>query len=622
MCGIIGYLSRSEVSQEIIKNMISDLSHRGPDDSSVFVDRQFTAGHCRLSINDIKGGGQPLYSDDGNIVLTYNGEIYNYYKLKDDLEKAGYTFKTTCDGEVICHLFDKYGENCFNKLDGMFAISLWCKNTEKLYLVRDRIGEKPLYYSFLENGEGIVYSSEIRAFKNFSNLTLSLNKQVIWDFLSFLWVPEPLTIYNEVYSLMPGEMLVFSEYKAKIKKYSQHKKREAGLEYKTLTKRTRKAVINSIESRLISDVEVGAFLSGGIDSSIITAITSQRIPNLKTYTIAFEKGMDPYAGYSDESDHAESFSEKYKTDHTTIRVTSKDFKDILKDFVHYSDQPFGVSSGLGVFCIARKAREDGIKVLLSGDGADEMFGGYMWYKYLKEVEKSSGELSEELMEDFSFLNSSFQIEDKLKKLKTYSSDKRAWGWHYYASEKSKKIIFSNELSDSCKSSHRHFSEFNDQDIWECEEYIRNDRAFYLPNEMLKKADRMGMANSVEIRVPFVSREILELVDNIKHENLIFDGNLKSLLKDGFKDELGQEVLDRPKHGFNVPIDKWLKNEWKDLVEETFSSESELRKHSIINENFSLKEATAMIYDKKQLHGHTIFCLIVLNMWLEREYASG
>ena len=618
MCGITGFVLNNKLDNTILRKMVSRVYHRGPDEEGYYKDGRFNGGQRRLSINDLKNGTQPLYNKDKSIVLLYNGEIYNYHELKKDLEKKGYIFRTHSDGEVICHLYDEYGEQLFNLLDGMFAISLWDVKLKKLYLVRDYIGEKPLYYSKLSSNE-IVYSSELKALKDFPPLKLELNKQAIWDYISFLWIPEPNTIYKDVYALSPGCMMIVSENNIETKKYIDFKEYQKPKEYKDLVSDTRSRVTNSIESRLISDVEVGCFLSGGVDSSIIAAIASKKINNLRTYTIGFEKGEDPYGGNNDESQYAQEFAEKLNTIHKTIRVKASDFKNILEEFVHYSDQPFGVSSGLGIYLITKKARKDGVKVLLSGDGADEMFGGYSWYKYLNKIDYIPESSDKSSKDDLSFHNSCASIDEKLKMLQKYSSHKRAWGWHYYTSEYDKKSLFSQSVQEKAKSSLRFFEKYNPNKTWSPEEYIRQDREFYLPNEMLKKADRMGMGNSVEIRVPFVSKAILEFTKDLLYNDLIKKDKLKAPLRDAFKDTITDEIINRPKHGFNVPIDLWLKNDWKDLVDEAFAKISFLRQYDIIPDNVTIDTVNNMMNDEKKLHGHTIFCLIVLNMWLEKEF---
>ncbi len=617
MCGISGFVTNKSIGSDVLNRMVNSLSHRGPDEEKYYKNDRFNGGHRRLSINYLTGGSQPLHNESHNVILFYNGEIYNYSKLKKKLESK-YIFKTGSDGEVICHLYDKFGEDAFNQLEGAFAISLWDKKNKRLYLVRDYMGEKPLYYSKISENE-IVYSSELKSFKEFPLLKLELNKQAVWDYLSFLWVPEPETIYNKVYALEPGYLLSIDDNGIKKKKYIKLKKDGKNSSYQEIVDKTRDVVIDSIKSRLISDVEIGCFLSGGVDSSIISSIASNDVSNLRTYTIGFEKGDDPYGGDNDESVFAKDYAKKIKTNHKTIKVTSDDFKNALKEFVFYADQPFGVSSGLGIYFITKEARKDGVKVLLSGDGADEMFGGYSWYQYLDDISYHEKNSNNALENDITFHNSYKELREKLTTLQQYSSHKRAWGWHYYASEHDKNIIFSKQIKSNVKTSLRFFQKYNKSIEWNSIDFIKQDREFYLPNEMLKKADRMGMANSVEIRVPFVSKKIIEFTNSLSIKELLNKGILKSPLKDAFKAELTEEIINRPKHGFNVPIDLWLKKEWKDIVEATFCENSNLRRHSIISREFTLGSVEEMLNDDKIMHGHTIFSLITLNLWLEDEF---
>lgn len=592
------------------------IKHRGPDSQGYYSHGPYYVGMTRLSINDLETGDQPLYNHDQSIVVLYNGEIYNYSALKKELEKKGYHFKTRSDGEVIAFLYEEYGEEAFDRLDGMFAISLWDNNKKKLYLVRDHIGEKPLYYYC---GEDFAFASEIKAFKEIPNIKLTLNKQAIWDYLSFLWVPEPATIYNEVIALMPGQMIVVDDAGQSVRTYKNIKiENHKNKTNDQLVRETRTLIENSISDRLMADVEVGCFLSGGLDSSIITSITSKKVKNVRTYTIGFEKGADPYGGNNDESEYAESFANKLGTNHTTIRVTGKDFKDALKDFTFFGDQPFAVSSGLGIYFIAKRAHQDGVKVLLSGDGADEMFGGYSWYLHLNDASKKDSDHKD----DLSFHNSKLDREERISVMSKYDSHKKAWAWHYYASEGEKAEFFEADIVSNIKSSLRFFKEFKSEKEWSAIDYIKQDRNFYLPNEMLRKADRMGMAESIEIRVPFVAKSVLGHVDQLESTDLIKPNRLKALLKDAFHDVLTEDILNRPKHGFNVPIDYWLKSDWKDLVEETFGENSKLRQMKIINKNFTLTRVNELINDDKRIHGHTIFCFIILNMWLEKEFYNG
>ena len=285
-------------------------------------------------------------------------------------------------------------------------------------------------------------------------------------------------------------------------------------------------------------------------------------------------------------------------------------KDLSK-FVEFSDQPLAIPSALGIMAVAKQANEDGVKVLLSGDCADECFGGYSWYQHLTDQKKK---LKIKFDKDVSFNNYNFSEEDRSLIIKSYKSHKQAWAWHYYASENQKKEIFSNDLFEASKSSLRHFENFNKNDVWNETTFIAQDRDFYLKNEMLQKLDRMTMAESVEGRVPFAAPSILDLSSQLSYCHFYRDNQLKWLLREAFKDELPKEILYRPKHGFNVPLDHWFQNDWSNLIRETFSLNSNLYKEGIIHEE-SLNNILELQKDKKSLNSPTIFSFIVLEEWL-------
>ncbi|MFC1807381.1 asparagine synthase (glutamine-hydrolyzing) [Candidatus Omnitrophota bacterium] len=615
MCGIAGFKTDKRVDDSVIKNMVQALYHRGPDSEGFYSSGDYTAGMRRLIINDLKTGDQPLYNMDRSVALLYNGEIYNSPQLRKDLQSKGYKFKTHSDGEVICHLYDEYKEELFEKLDGMFAIALWIEKEKKLILARDIPGEKPLYYAKLPNN-GIAFASEIKSLKCFPGIDLAFNYQAIWDFPTFLWVPESNTIYESIHALLPGHMLIADDSDTTIKRFeNKFNTREIDLSDESVIKETRSVVEDAIKSRLLSDVNIGSFLSSGLDSSIVTTIAAKNLDRLDTFTISFEDLTDPYHGTADESIYAKEYARKLGTRHHTVKVYADTFSDLLDTFCKNGDQPFAVSSGLGILAVAKSAREAGIKVLLSGDGADEGFGGYSWYRHINEVAKMSGNPVGGV-DNLSFQNFGLSLDERLKHLSSFDAHKRQWAWHYYASENEKEAIFSREPFSKREPSPRFFQEFNPDKRWNDEDYIRQDRCFYLPNEMLKKVDRMTMAYSVEGRSPYVAPSILSHSDKLRYSHMSKNGTLKWALRKAFEDILPSEVTNRPKHGFNVPVDHWLKGEWSDMMGHTFSKESALYKNGIIHKD-SVRVATEMLNDKIRLNGHTIFTYIMLNMWMER-----
>ena len=612
MCGIAGYKTEKRIDGAVLEQMLAALVHRGPDAQGVYHMGGYSARMRRLKINDLATGNQPLFNQDKSIVLFYNGEIYNAPQLRRELEYKGYRFRTHSDGEVICHLYDEYGADLFKKLDGMFAAAIWTEKAKKLILARDMPGEKPLYFVRLP-ANGIVFASEIKSLKKFPGIDLSLSGQAIWDLPTFLWVPQPGTIYSAIEVLMPGHLLIADGSDLSIKPYAEHlEKNDVFISQEEAIRQTRGVVEKAVKSRLLSDVPVGCFLSSGLDSSIVATLAAKHLNRLDTFTIGFENVLDSYHGTADESAYAERYAKKLGTRHHTVQVKSDTFLNLLDDFCKYGDQPFAVSSGLGILAIAQVAQESGIKVLLSGDGADEVFGGYSWYEHLDMGFQKFRKIDNH---NVSFQSVGLGIKKRLEHLKRYDAHTRAWAWHYYASESEKKKLFSKDFSLGWESSLRVFDQFNSSNAWAPEDFIKQDRSFYLPNEMLNKVDRMCMGFSVEGRSPFVAPTVLALADKLKYSYLVKDGCLKWILRKAFKDILPHAIVQRPKHGFNVPVDHWLKGEWHFLLEQTFAKDSQLYKQGFIDDN-SWVIAQQMLKDPVKLNGHMLFTFIVLNRWLE------
>ena len=619
MCAIAGYLSSRPHSPKAIANMLATLNHRGPDESSEYHFEDYHVGMCRLAINDLAQGSQPLYNTSRKVVVMYNGEIYNSPQLRARLETKGYRFRTHSDGEVICHLYDEYGDQLFGYLDGMFAIALWDESRRTLLLARDHAGEKPLYYSQLDGGHGLVFASEIKALRHFDGLDLTLDRQALWDYPTFLWIPEPATVYREVKALPRGYRLRVDENGTKLSRYRM--RLESGptdpLDDREVVAETRRVVDEAVRSRLLSEVPVGSFLSGGLDSSIVATLATRELGPIDTFSVAFEKLADPYHGSSDESEAAATHARRLGSRHHTIRVTAESFRKSIDSFCHHGDQPFAVSSGLGVLAVAEAAREAGIKVLLSGDCADECFGGYSWYSHLPLNTRATGDLGNAgKQRSVSFQNFGLTQEERLQKLAGYTAQQRAWAWHYYADEKEKQALFAADWQQSLHSSLRHFAAFDPAPEWEPLQYVAQDRDFYLPNEMLRKLDRMTMAHSVEGRVPFAAPAVLAHAERLTYSQMVRGKSLKWALREAYADILPADIIERPKHGFNVPIDHWLKGEWHDLLEEAFAPGSALHRHGMVASD-SAAVAERMLHDAERLNGHTLFCFIVLNRWLEK-----
>lgn len=616
MCGIVGVWGQLNNAQATIWDMLQAIAHRGPDEEIQLHVDKYHAGMCRLSINDIKNGSQPLYNTNRDVSLLYNGEIYNYHELRNLLERKGYVFRTNCDGEVICHLYDEYGLELFSLLDGMFAVSLYDHNKRTVFLSRDEIGEKPLYFSTTLGDSKLVFASEIKAINSVNQGILSINEQALWDMPTFLWIPEPDTIYKEVQALPAGHVLSFDGSTIKIKKYGEEPNRLEPVFTNNIEaiEKTRQVIDEAIERRLLSDVPIGCFLSGGLDSSIVAAVSSSILGELDTFNVAFEDIDDPHHGKADESAQARWFAKQLGTKHHQVNVTASSFMSHLEKLSRNGDQPFAVSSGLGILAISSAARDQGIKVLLSGDCADEAFGGYSWYKYLNLSEASKREKGRSDV-PISFQNTSLSAEERAAVISNYNAHDRAWAWHYYAHENEKRALFANDFSLGKQSSFRFFSKHKEDQDWSPLDFIENDRDFYMTNEMLTKLDRMTMAFSVEGRVPFASKKVQRHARRLEYSQLIKKDSLKWVLREAYRDVLPDELINRPKHGFNVPIDSWLRNDWSELLRHTFSNESALKKMGFIDSS-AFGVAKQFLNSEAKLHGHTLFSFIMINKWLE------
>lgn len=594
--------------------MVAALHHRGPDGEGFYRDGDFAGGMRRLAIVDLEHGEQPFHAADSSISMFYNGEIYNYRELRSVLESKGYKFRSRCDGEVIPFLYREHGDSLFEILDGMFAVALWIADEKKLILARDIPGEKPLHYAELAPGE-VVFGSEIEALKPFPGLDLSLDRQALWDFPTFLWVPEPRTAYTGIKALPRSHILIADRTGTRLKRYDNRFNRNAlpGQSEQDVIMETRRVVEQAVKSRLLSDVPVGSFLSGGLDSSIVATISARNLPRLDTFSVGFEDLEDPYHGRADESQAAAETAARIGAHHHVIRVTGQSFREEIDRFCRHGDQPFAVSSGFGILAVSKAARDAGIKVLMTGDGADEMFGGYSWYAHLDGRGRSSVPVPGGIV---SFQNFGLPLEERLAALDAMPEAERAWAWHYYAHEKEKAALFSKDFQAGLSSSLAHFEAFRGAKSWDAVDFVAQDRELYFPQEMLRKCDRMTMAYSVEGRVPFAAPAVLSHADKLSFTHMVGpDGTLKHVLRKAFSDILPPEVVARPKHGFNVPIDHWLKHDWSDLVEDTFRQDSALNREGLLASDAS-QLAQAMLHDKKRLNGHTIFCMIMLNKWLE------
>ncbi|MEA2036029.1 MAG: asparagine synthase (glutamine-hydrolyzing) [Nanoarchaeota archaeon] len=617
MCGIYGFVGLDD--KQLLKKMGNAIQYRGPDDDGIYVDNNVSLGHKRLSIIDLKAGKQPIYNGDQSIVTVYNGEIYNFIKIKEDLEKKGYRFYTDTDTEVIVHAYEEYQENCVKLFNGMFAFAIWDSKKKKLFLARDRLGIKPLYYSFVDGT--FMFASEMKSLLQYEKINRDINFTALNNFLTFRYVPGKDTILKNINKLEPGTTLTFSDGDFKIARYWNL---ALSIENKPLayySRELRSLLEKSVKLRLMSDVPLGALLSGGIDSSVIVSLMSDYVKEPKTFIVGFENEPD------NEFSYAKEVAERYNTDHHEIMIKSESYK-LLPEVTWFMDEPLGDLTKIPAYCIYREAKKF-VTVLLTGEGADELFGGYEQHKILRATTQKYDRFPTFAKKAFSAIIRNVSKETSLKKLSDYlsSSDGRRryieltsmFGKSEKAllySDKIKGNINSNSDIDCIKENFKKDASLSDQ-VFLTE--VKN----WLSNDHLLRADRMTMAHSLEGRVPFLDHNIVELSAKIPF-NLKLNGNCeKYILRHCMKDKLPENIFKRKKQRFFTPIDNWFQGEFMD-VSQNLILESDLFKDifnkNYINNLFDYKNKISYkIFLKrnkllKQYYARQLWLLVSLEIW--------
>ncbi len=545
MCRFSGFTYKDKnLAIENIRLMNKELSRGGPDDDGIYIDENICLGHRRLSIIDLSGNAhQPMVSEDGNYVIVYNGELYNFRELKEELKKRGYFFKSDSDTEVILKSFIEWRESCFKKFKGMFAFSIYDRVNKILYLVRDQSGIKPLYYSI--NKEGIIFSSEIRGIKKYKSLWKEEDDWKIY-FLLLGFLPEPYTTLKDVFMLPYGSYLRYDIYNKKhiVNKYSEYDFNNTFKDENFAIKKTRELIENSVRRHLISDAPLGVFLSGGVDSSIISILASSMKDEIVTLSITFDE--EKY----DESFYQEIVKNKVKSRHYPFKVGKKDFLNHLDDILNAMDQP--TFDGVNTYFVSMCAKNAGLKSVLSGLGGDELFGGYPSFRRIESLI-----FLKSIFNDFSFFEKA--KDDRIKRI-SYLGIKNPLS--YYLSLRS--VFTTSEISSLLGIEKKYVLKAIEKIFWDKnindfgrKNFVSYLEMFYMRNQLLKDSDFMSMWNSIEIRVPFLDYDLMNFVLSID-EKIKFKKE-KYLLKECFKDILPFEIVNRRKKGFSFPMKEWLKD---------------------------------------------------------------
>ncbi len=570
MCGIAGklYFKQSqEISREEIETMAEAIKHRGPDDRGIFIDKNLGLGHCRLSIIDLSSAGhQPMSSGDSRTWITFNGEIYNFLELKKELEADGIKFHSNTDTEIIIYLYRKYGVKCLEKLRGMFAFAIWDKDTRELFVARDRVGKKPVKYYF--DGEVFIFASELKAILKNKEVKKEIDLEAIDQYLTFGYVPTPKTGYKNIYKLEAASYILVRENGQIEKKqyWDLDFSKKLNLSEEQWEEKILEKIKESIKIRLVADVPLGAHLSGGIDSSLIVALMSQQsTERIKTFSIGFEEKK------YDESKYARLVANKYNTDHTEI-IIKPNAAEIIPQLAQQYEEPFADNSALPTWYLCQATKQK-LTVALNGDGGDENFAGYSRYEIMKLYNLLKFLPAKNILEKI------FVLIYKITGIKKFLNFARAIGSthlsaldfyinnisHFTNQDKQKLYSdgFKQEIDGSPAPYKNFFGSSTKTDL--LDKILYFGIKTHLIDDLIPKVDIASMANGLEVRSPLLDHELLELTAQMPNSLKIKWFNKKYLLKKIAYRYLPKECIDRPKQGFDIPLEFWFKNNLKQFL---------------------------------------------------------
>ncbi len=629
MCGINGIVFSSKsgraVNAGILAKMRDVISHRGPDDFGEFIDENVGLGHRRLSIVDVTHGHQPMFNEDKSCVIIYNGEVYNHADYRAELEAKGYKYQTHCDTETILHLYEEYGAKCVEKLRGMFAFAVWNRREKSLFIARDRLGVKPLYYVHDEQGN-LFFASEIKALLEANAVKAELNYNALPDKLANHGTSFDETLFANVKRLLPGHILFWQDGKLKIEKYwdVSFEPKHAEKSDAEFVEEWRELFKKSVKLRLMADVPLGMFLSGGIDSSAICAMMSQMIDApVKTFSVGFKERE------ANEFEYARIVAEAFKTEHHEITITPEQFFAELPKMIWQEDEPLGFDSSIPLYFVSKLAQKH-VKVVLTGEGSDEILGGYGRYqktlnllnygekyeiltpKFLREAVKSGVAtlpfaLNHKLKR--TFLSRSADIENLY--FDNFAIFNKAMQNKLLTAETKERIAEENPYFYQ----NRWLTETDAADL--LDKLLYADTKTYL-HELLMKQDQMSMAASIESRVPFLDHKLVEFTAKLPAKFKIRGRETKWILRRAMKGILPDEILTRKKMGFPVPLGDWLRNEYKSFVDEYVLGERVLQR-GIFNADF-VRELVAA-HNAGEDNATRIFRLINFEIW-QRQFIDG
>ncbi|MGT2716245.1 asparagine synthase (glutamine-hydrolyzing) [Streptococcus respiraculi] len=606
MCGFVGFYSNTITDKNVVKVMSDQIAHRGPDSDGYYFDKGINFGFRRLSIIDLSEGSQPILNESNDIAIIFNGEIYNYQEIREDLVQKGYHFKTHTDTEVILHGYEEYGEEgILSRLRGMFAFTIWDSKQEKLFGARDHFGIKPYYYSVL--GEDFIFGSEVKSFLHFPNFEKKINEEALKHYLVFQYNPLEETFFKGVKKLRPGHYYTYQNGKLDINRYYT-----ISLDYEDLTfdetvSKIEKEVEQSVEYHKISDVEVGSFLSGGVDSSYVVATA---LPN-KTFSVGFDN-----EGF-DETMYAKELSDTLGIQNYSKIISPDEFFEGIEKVQYFSDEPHANLSAVPLYFLSKLASKQ-VKVVLSGEGADELFAGYNEYeealpqKVYKLLPFSLRQLLYRKLKDKPHFRGKSIITKYGQKV-----EDRYIGQAEIMSDDQANTLLQGKYKNSVKSSDltkKYYDEVKDMDDVSKKLYL--DMNMWIVDDILLKADKMTMANSIELRVPLLDKKMWELARTIPVKHKVNGTTTKYAFRRAAKNKLPESWAKRRKLGFVVPFVNWIKEErYYNIVKETFNKD-------FVGEFFDVKQINGLLddhYNNVENNGRKVYTIYAFLKWYEQYF---
>ncbi len=549
MCGFVGFCDDSKNKKKIIRDMADIIKHRGPDSDGYYVDNNIALGFRRLSIIDLDKGSQPIFNEDKDKVIVFNGEIYNYKEIREELKSKGHKFSTNTDTEVILHGYEEYKEDILNKLRGMFAFVIYDIKEKSLFGARDFYGIKPFYYYY--DNENFLFGSEIKSFLGSPNFKKELNKDMLSQYLTFQCSIGEDTFFKNTYKLLPGHYFIYKDKELEVKKYYEVKLEpndDKSLE--EWVSGIREVIDNSVLAHKVSDVEVGSFLSSGVDSSLIAKLSSVD----KTFTVGYDNKK-----YS-EIDYAKEFSDKINVSNVSKKISKEEYFKEFSNVQYYMDEPLADASAVMLYFLSKTASKH-VKVCLSGEGADEIFGGYniyhepysvSWYNKIPYFIRKCIGILVYPFRNYTGFNFLYRRSKKIE-------DRYIGNAFIFEPNDAKKMVNFNYGNKTYKDFTKpYYDKVSDLDVVTKMQYI--DFNFWLIYDILLKADKMSMANSLEVRVPYLDREVIEYASKLPSKYKIVGNETKYAFRKVAKEELADKVADKKKLGFPVPIREWLKED--------------------------------------------------------------